>query len=93
MQRSVLVALKTAAQKSGEEWTFVCDGTVLGRADPGYVSPRRGGVASRDPLQNEDGYQCGMCLATLRIRAPRNYVWAPRNILDTNSLYEISLGP
>ena len=93
MQRSVLVALKTAAQKSGEEWTFVCDGTVLGRADPIYVSRRRGGVASRDPLQNEDGYQCGMCLATLRIRAPRHYVWAPRNLLDTNSLYEISLGP
>jgi microcompartment protein CcmK/EutM len=50
MQRSVLVVLKAAARKSGNEWTFVCDGTVLGRADLGYVSPRRGGVASRDPL-------------------------------------------
>ena len=93
MQRSVHVALKAVARKSKNEWTFVCDGTVLGRADPGYVSRRRGGVASRHPLQNEDGYQCGMCLATLRNRAPRNYVWAPRNILDTNSLYEISPGP
>ena len=80
------VALKDAARKSEKEWTFVCDGTVLGRADPGYVSRRQGGVASRDPLQDEDGYQCGMCLGILMIRAPRNYVWAPRNILDTNAL-------
>ena len=38
MQRSVHVALKAAARKSKDEWTFVCDGTVLGRADPGYVN-------------------------------------------------------
>jgi hypothetical protein len=37
MQRSVHVALKAAARKSKNERTFVCDGTVLGRADPGYV--------------------------------------------------------
>jgi hypothetical protein len=48
--------LKAAAQKSENEWTFVCDGTVLDRADPGYVGHRPGGVASRDPLQNEDEY-------------------------------------
>ena len=80
MQRSVHVALKAAARKSKKEWTFVCDGTVLGRADPRYVSRRRGAIASHDPLQDEDGYQCGMCLAVLRIRVPRNYVWAPGNI-------------
>ena len=38
MQRSVHVALKATARKSKNEWTFVCDGTVLGRADPGYVN-------------------------------------------------------
>ena len=56
MQRSVHVALKAAARKSKKEWTFVCDGTVLGRADPRYVSRRRGAIASHDPLQDEDGY-------------------------------------
>ena len=38
MQRSVHVALKATARKSKNEWTFVCDGTVLGRTDPGYVN-------------------------------------------------------
>ena len=40
MQRSVHVALKAAARKSKDESqsTFVCDGTVLGRANPGYVN-------------------------------------------------------